>query len=121
MTALPKMETPAQRWARLHRRIKAAGRCPAMTLEGCELQAAMLDSGQMKPLPPPPKALQRVMDEDERQRLGFYAERMASEDEEAESTRAEYREAAREARELEDEQRREWPFRSPDADTKEET
>jgi hypothetical protein len=58
------LETKRQRWVRLYRRIMAAGRVPAKTLEGCELQVRLLDSGEFQPLPAPSKAVRRVMASD---------------------------------------------------------
>lgn len=97
-------ETTKQRWTRLHRRILAAGRAPALTLEGCELQARMLDSGVMQPAPPNPEGA-RIRANDDRQRAEFHEARHASEADEAVEYRADLLQRARE-------EHRNWTERS---------
>lgn len=91
-------ETLRQRHARLHRRIKAAGYLPQRTLGGCERQAAMLDSGELKPQPPATAGQRRAMENTERRYAARDAARCDSEDAEAEWTAQEYRERATEER-----------------------
>jgi hypothetical protein len=71
VTALP--ETQRQRHVRLHRLILAAGRLPSKTLAGCELQARMLASGELAPLPEKSaqeqKAVERAMAGDRERHL----------------------------------------------------